>query len=145
NLTKPAYVAVLYVVPGRGAAIVYPTDSSTDNRVDIGAHVVPLHFAEMPLNRDSLFQAMRRQGMRGGGGGGQPQQPPQRMPPRDTLRSISDTSQRDSVRVTSTSSGFGPLREPSPGASPIGYLLLAASSDNIPFPMLRKRVEGVTI
>jgi hypothetical protein len=40
---------------------------------------------------------------------------------------------------------LGPLREPGPGASPIGYLLLVASPTEIPLAGLRHRVNGVTI
>ena len=133
NLTRPAYVTALFVVPGRGAVIVYPTDSAMDTHLDVGAHTIPLRFSESPFNRDSMIAAMRREQ------GGRTNAPP-RMP-RDTMRRDTTT------RIVRGDSGtrFGVLREPGPGASPIGYLVLVASSSPIPFDGLRHRVNGVTI
>jgi hypothetical protein len=125
NLKSPSYVSVLYVVPGRGAVIVYPTDSATNTRVASGQHTVPVYFTETPFNRDSMFIAARREGMGGG----------TRVP-----RVRRDTLPRDSARA-----GLGPLREPGPGASPIGYLLLVAAPSPIPYTMLERRVNGITI
>ena len=125
NLSAPAYVAALYVVPGRGTTIVYPVDSVTSNRVPAGQNSIPIQFSERPFNRDSLLAAVRRQ-----------QQEPNRRPPRDSV--VRDSARRDSSR-------FGPVREPSPASSPIGYLLLVASPDQLPFALLKRRVEGVTI
>lgn len=124
NLKSPEYVSVLFVVPGRGAVIVYPTDSSTNTRIDAGQHTVPVYFAETPLNRDSLYAAARREAMGGG----------TRMP-----RVRRDSMPRDTTR------SLGGLREPSPGASPIGYLLLVTSPMPIPYSMLYRRVNGITI
>jgi hypothetical protein len=125
NLKSPSYVSVLYVVPGRGAVIVYPADSATDTRVASGQHTVPVYFSEAPFNRDSMFIAARREGMGGG----------TRMP-----RVRRDTLPRDSTRA-----GLGPIREPGPGASPIGYLLLVASPAAIPYTTLERHVNGITI
>lgn len=124
SLKSPEYVSVLYVVPGRGAVIVYPTDSTTDTRVEAGQHEIPVHFSETPFNRDSMLAVARREAMGGGN----------RMP-----RVRRDTISRDSTR------GLGALREPSPGASPIGYLLLVASPSKIPYTTLYNRVNGITI
>ena len=118
NLTSPAYVAALFVVPGRGTAIVYPTDSATNNRVAAGQNSIPVRFSQRPFNRDSMLAAIRRQ-QQGGG-----------------RVTAADTS-RDTVR-------FG-VRDPSPAASPIGYLLLVASPEPLSYIMLRRRVEGVSI
>ena len=123
NLSAPAYVAALYVVPGRGSTIVYPVDSVTSNRVPAGQNTIPIQFSERPFNRDSMLAAIRRP------------QDPNRRPSRDTV--VRDTTRRDSAR-------FG-LREPSPAASPIGYLLLVASPDTLSFALLKRRIEGVTI
>lgn len=122
NLRSPAYVSVLFVVPGRGAVIVYPNDSTTDTHIGAGQHTVPVYFAERPFNRDSMLAEMRRQAAGG-----------TRMPPR-----------RDSTTARLDSARFG-LRDPSPGASPLGYLLLVASPERISYPMLARRVNGVTI
>lgn len=126
NLTQPAYVAALFVVPGRGAVIVYPTDSAANTHVDAGSHTIPVHFAETPFNRDSMLAAIRR-----GAPGGT------RRNPQPSVRP--DTIRRDSTRL-------GALRgEPGPGASPIGYLLLVASPTEIPLATLQRRVNGITI
>ena len=134
NLTQPAYVAALFVVPGRGAVIVYPADTMMNTHVDAGAHIIPVHFAEMPFNRDSMLAAIRR-----GSQGGTRRNPQPMMRP--------DTVRRDSARVRGdTSRAFGTLRgEPGPGASPIGYLLLVASPTEIPLAMLQHRINGITI
>jgi hypothetical protein len=132
NLKSPEYVSVLYVVPGRGAVIVYPTDSATDTHVDAGQHTVPVYFSERPYNRDSAYAAARREAMGGG----------TRMP-----RVRRDTVATDSVRMRgdTTRYGFGGLREPGPGASPVGYLLLVASPMRIPYASLARHVDGITI
>jgi hypothetical protein len=132
NLKSPAYVSVLYVVPGRGAVIVYPTDSTTNTHIDAGQHKVPVYFTLAPLNRDSLFAAARREAY---GGGSRVPRPRRDTIPRDTARIGGDSAR----------SGLGGLREPSPGASPIGYLLLVASPTPIPYSTLTRRVNGITI
>jgi hypothetical protein len=120
TLAEPAYVALMFVVPGRGSVVVYPSDSGTYNHLDAGQHDVSLRFPESVPSRDSL-RAMIQRGQRGGG---------TRRPPttRDTTRSA-----------------FNGVRDASPSSSPLGYLLLVASPDNLVFSMLKRRVEGVTI
>ena len=136
NVARPSYVAALFVVPGRGAVIVFPTDTSMNTHVDAGQHTIPVQFRERAYNRDSMFAAIRRQQQ-----GRNPNPNPSPAPPvfRDTVRR--DTTRADST----TSSRLGGIREPSPGASPIGYLLLVTSSTQIPLPTLQRRVNGITI
>lgn len=122
NLTSPAYVSALFVVPGRGAVIVYPNDSTTETRVDAGQHAVPVYFNERPFNRDSMLAAIRRETQGG-----------TRIP-----------RPRDSTFARSDSARLG-LRDPGPGASPIGYLLLVASPGPIPYASLKRHVNGITI
>jgi hypothetical protein len=139
NLTHPAYVAALFVVPGRGAVIVYPSDSSMDTHVDAGQHTIPVRFRETAFNRDSMYAAMRRQSS----GRGNPNPNPTPIPP-----VFRDTTRRDTTRIATdsgTTSRLGGLREPGPGASPIGYLLLVASPTQIPLHSLQRRVNGITI
>jgi hypothetical protein len=132
NLAQPAYVATLFVVPGRGAVIVYPTDTAMNNHVDAGSHTIPVHFAEAAFNRDSMFAAMRRQ-QQGGTRGGPP-------------RVRADTMRRDTTRLRGDTSRSGILRgDPGPGASPIGFLLLVAASNQFPLATLQRRVNGITI
>ena len=133
NLSRPAYVAALFVVPGRGAVIVYPTDSS-DTHVAAGQHTIPVRFLERAFNRDSMYAAIRRQSQ-----GRTPVAPPM---PNPVFR---DTTTRDSARVDSATTISRGLRDPGPGASPIGYLLLVASPTQIPFSSLQRRINGITI
>jgi len=126
NLSQPSYVTALFVVPGRGSVIVYPTDSAMETHLAAGSHTIPVHFAEAAFSRDSQLAAIRR-GMPPGG---------RRNPPpivrTDTARARGDTSRL----------GLG---NSSPGASPIGYLLLVASPSQISYPTLRRRINGITI
>ncbi|HKN65696.1 MAG TPA: hypothetical protein VJW73_05430 [Gemmatimonadaceae bacterium] len=135
NLTQPAYVAALFVVPGRGAVIVYPTDTTMDTHVDAGSHTIPVHFTETPFNRDSMLAAIRR------GSQGTTRRNPQ---PSPSIRP--DTLFRDTTRTRGDSTRLGGLRgEPGPGASPIGYLLLVASPTQMPLATLQRRINGITI
>lgn len=122
DLKQPSFVAVLFVVPGRGSTLVYPTDSITSNHVSAGKSTIPIHFSQQPFNRDSIIALLQRD--RNG-----------------TRRTPRDSAARDSAMQQR----FGSLRDPGPAASSIGYLLLVASKDSISYPMLRRRVENVTI
>jgi hypothetical protein len=134
NLTRPAYVAALFVVPGRGAVIVYPSDSAADTHLDAGAHTIPVRFSERAYNRDSALAMMRRESQGIGRNPAPPRVPRDTIMRRDSSRAFGDTTRR-----------FGALRDPSPGASPIGYLLLVASSNQISLANLVHRVNGITI
>jgi len=143
NLDHPAYVAALFVVPGRGAVIVYPSDTSADTRVEAGQHTIPVRFRESAFNRDSMYYAMRRQAQ------GRGNAPPN---PNPSFPSFPDTGKRDSTTIagrdtvrSSSSRTIGGLRDPGPGASPIGYLLLVASPTRISLANLQHRVNGITI
>ena len=125
NLTRPSYVTALFVVPGRGSVIVYPTDSAMDTHLAAGSHTIPVHFAQAAFSRDSQLAALRR-GMQGGRRG-----PPQ-------------TVRQDTARAPGDTSRFG-LGNSSPGASPIGYLLLVASPSQISYSTLQRRINGITI
>jgi hypothetical protein len=134
NLARPSYVAALFVVPGRGAVIVYPSDSASDTHLDAGTHTIPVHFAERPFNRDSMLAMVGRRGQ-GMGRGNPPPRVPRDTFARDTSRAPGDTG----------TSRVGTFRDASPGASPIGYLLLVASPAQISLPSLRRRINGITI
>jgi hypothetical protein len=134
NLARPSYVATLFVVPGRGAVIVYPTDTSMETHLDAGSHTIPVRFSERPYNRDSAI-ALARRASQGRGRGGMP-----------APRLPVDTLGRDSARVRGDSSRLASgFRDASPGSSPIGYLLLVASPSQIPLQNLQRRVNGITI
>lgn len=117
TLGAPAYAAVLYVVPGIGAAIVYP-DSTSPNRLPAGQSTVTLGFPKTSLNRDSVLAAARQRQRTGR---------PTRS--RDTLPGL----------------GTGALATPNPLNVPIGHLLLVASPEPITYAQLKRRVEGITI
>jgi hypothetical protein len=127
TLAKAAYVALLYVVPGRGSVVVYPNDTTAYNYVDAGAHDVRVYFPTKPMNRDSLHAAARRQAARGTN---------YNRPPRPT--------RADSLE-SEASRGKGPIAEPSPASSPVGYLLLVTSPSTLSLSRIKHRVEGLTI
>jgi hypothetical protein len=56
-----------------------------------------------------------------------------------------DTIMRDTSRIRGDSARLGGFRDASPGASPIGYLLLVASPAQISLSSLQHRVNGITI
>ena len=138
SLASPAYVAMLFVVPGRGSVIVYPNDTTTNNRLESGQHEVALSFPSAPMNRDSALAMLRRQGNRRPGN----TQPP--MQPRPDPTSPIDTMRRDTTGSMGTPRR-SPVTEPSPSSSPVGYLVVVASPAAMPYATLKRRIEGVTI
>lgn len=115
TLGAPAYVSLVYIVPGSGALVVYPTDSATYNHLDAGTHVVSANFPNPP-NRDSILAEMRR---------GSTRRP--------------SRAQRDSIP---TSMRALPT---TPEFSPYGHLLLFATAEPLRYGELKSRVEGLTI
>jgi hypothetical protein len=107
KLEQPAYVAMLFVVPGRGSVVVCPADSTAANFVDAGEHDVEVHWTMSAVKRDSLFYLTRHQAAREGGYG----------------RPRGFTGEADTL-PTEPQRGRGPLPELSPAESPVGYLLL---------------------
>lgn len=59
QLDRDGYAAVILVIPGHSATLLYPADSATDNRLTAGSHQLPF---EIPshLTRDSLRLIMPR-------------------------------------------------------------------------------------
>jgi hypothetical protein len=53
QLDQSAYAAVLLVAPGHSATLLYPRDSTVDNRLAAGAHVLPVTVPEALLETDS--------------------------------------------------------------------------------------------
>jgi hypothetical protein len=139
SLSAPAYVAMLFVVPGRGSVIVYPTDSSINNRLEAGQHDVLLSFPSQPMTRDSALAALQRQQNRRPGNA-----PPAQPRPQPTAPPVMDTTRRDSTRIDVAPSRL-PVTEANPSSSPVGYLVVVASPAAMPYPLLKRRIEGVTI
>jgi hypothetical protein len=54
-----------------------------------------------------------------------------------------DSTLRDSTRRDAPSRA--PISEPSPSSSPFGYLVVVASPTAMPYGVLKRRLEGVTI
>ena len=128
SVAQPASIALFYVVPGIGARIVYPTDSTTDNVVQPGAHELVGRFPRA-INRDSLYAARRR--------GGRPA--PQRNP-RDTTGRMEPGANGD-YRFNPDSAGVIGMNT----FNDQGYLLLVTSPTRLSYSELRRHIEGITI
>jgi hypothetical protein len=53
ELDQPGYVAVLLVAPGLNATLLYPPDSTTNNRLDAGTHQLMFHVPNLLVQFDS--------------------------------------------------------------------------------------------
>jgi hypothetical protein len=53
QLDRAGYAVVLLVAPGHSATILYPADSTTDNRLGAGTHAVHFQIPEMLVQTDS--------------------------------------------------------------------------------------------
>ena len=126
-LGQPAYVAVVYVVPGRGSTLIYPTDSTTSNHLT-GTERIAVRFPHAPP-LDSIrrrMAEMARQGRRDRGASRQ-----------------GGRSQRDSVTRRDTAARFIP--DTSLAIASGGYLLMVATPTPLPYASLRQHIEGISI
>lgn len=57
QLDQPGYASVILVAPGHSATILYPADSTTDNRFAAGSHTVRFQVPEMLVQTDSQRMA----------------------------------------------------------------------------------------
>jgi hypothetical protein len=64
QLEQPAYVALFLVAPGHSVSLLYPADSSTDNRHVPGAHRVQFEVPETLVETDSQRIARIREAQR---------------------------------------------------------------------------------
>src|SRR5262245_61807819 len=117
ELARPANVAVFLVVPGRGATLLYPSDSGTATYVEAGTHQLATS-----LSKQARDSTMRRGPLATAVG---PQANPQG-------RGRRQTGGRDTMMA-------GPVL----GAR--GYLLVFASQEPMAFRTLENRVGGVSI
>ena len=53
QLDRPASTAVILVAPGHSATLLFPSDSSTDNRLSAGTHVLRIQIPEYLVQTDS--------------------------------------------------------------------------------------------
>lgn len=128
-LTQPAYVAVLYVVPGVGSTLIYPTDSTTYNHLNGGTTKVAVTFPHAPP-LDSIrrrMAEMQRESRRDRGSvrqGGRAA--------RDSAATRRDTMPRF-------------LPDTSLAAATGGYLLMIASPTPLSYTAIRRHVQGISI
>ena len=118
NLTSPGYVAVLFVIPGRGASLIYPGDSATVNRLPAGTQAITTTFSDRSKLIDTTF-------FRG-------------LPQRDSSRNRQRPTDEERQRRTNRS--FDPStieRE--------GYLLMIVTGDALNYATVARRIDGVTI
>lgn len=59
-LEEPGYAAVVLVAPGHSATVIYPRDSTTDNRLAAGSSVLPLEIPRLLVRSDSALIQQRR-------------------------------------------------------------------------------------
>ncbi len=122
TVNQPAYVAVLFVVPGRGSVLIYPTDSTTSNHLNAGTQQIAVNFPKPPA-RDSLFR--------------------RRTPSTVDRRRGGRTGNSQPSITRDTSPRF--LPDTSLGIANGGYLLMVASPDSLAYSAIRHRTEGITI
>lgn len=128
SVAQPASIALFYVVPGVGAKLVYPTDSTTDNTVQPGAHELVGRFPRA-INRDSLFAA-RQRGRR----------TPGQRPARDTTGRVQPGANGD-YRFNADSAGTIGMNT----FNDQGYVLLVTSPSKLSYGELHRHIEGLTI
>jgi hypothetical protein len=116
SLSKPGYVAVLFVIPGRGASVIYPADSSTNNYLTAGAQQITTAFSDRNKLIDTTFL-------------------PRRIAGADSARRRPPTS-RSSPQI--------PRFDPSQLVR-AGYLLMITTEDPLNIAQVNRRIEGVSI
>lgn len=122
TLTQAANVAVLFVVPGRGATLVYPADSTTSNHLNGGTERIAVKFPKAPA-RDSILR--------------------RRAAERTTDRRRGGRSGANTPLTRDTMPRF--LADTSLGLASGGYLLMLASPSPLSYSAIRRRTEGVSI
>lgn len=116
QLARPANVAVFYVVPGRGSILLFPQDSTANEYVEAGSHLVQTSTAGLALSDTSRLMRIPAGGARPTGG-----------------------------RTRGSNGGFGRDSLPIPSFNQRGYLLLFASQQPMPYRTLSTRVAGISI
>lgn len=67
QLVQPAYVALFLVAPGHSVSLLYPADSTTDNRRAVGTHDLPFEVPELLVETDSQRIVRMRDAQRASG------------------------------------------------------------------------------
>jgi hypothetical protein len=121
QLDQPSYVALLLVAPGHSATLLYPSDSSTSNRMSAGTNGIAFEIPSLLVGSDSGFM-IRRPGER---------------------------SRTDSARPAGARARAGTPRDPTSGR-PIPpetptYLLLVTSPQPLQYARILEKTAGVSI
>jgi len=121
QLDKPANVAVFLVVPGRATVLLFPGDSTDDQHIQAGAHVLSTSLAGVTVTDSARFN---------------------RRPPTGTGSSVGrgGVNQGRGGRGTNgrdTLPGFGFNQH--------GYLLIFAAQQPLPYRTLATRVAGLSV
>jgi hypothetical protein len=119
QLDRAGYAALLLVVPGHSATLLYPADSLTSNQLSAGAHQLTFRIPEILALSDSA---------------------------RNAARAAADRARMDSSRNrrrTRTTTGTPPLT-PIPPEAPT-YLLLVTSTQPLTYQRILGKTVGVSI
>lgn len=116
-IARPANVAVFFVLPGRGATLLYPIDSSSPTRLTAGAHILTTSLAARAARDSARTPHPNTTGA------------PLPLPNAANRANPAEVMSADSLGHVGTD----------------GYLLLYATDDSLDFNTLRNRVTGVTI
>ena len=122
QLDREADVALLYVVPGRGAMLIYPADTTSRGFLTAGSHTLATKFAHAPADSVSPRGSRGRAAPAGAPPGGRTGMP------RDTLPTVGDVQR--TLAETPSSRGF---------------LLLYLSDEQLSPAAIVRRVEGLSI
>jgi hypothetical protein len=117
GLARPENVAVFFVVPGRGATLLYPVDSTSPTRLTAGAHILSTSLADR-ATRDSDDAA-------------HPNTTGAPLP-------LPNVDRRSRAATVMTADSMG-------GLTTEGFLLLYATDDALDYNKLVNRVTGITI
>jgi hypothetical protein len=117
GLARPENVTVFFVVPGRGATLLYPTGPESPTRLTAGAHILPTVLAD----RTS----------RGTGASVQPNTSGAALP-------MPNAGRRANAATVLSADSAGRLNSE-------GFLLLYATDDSLDYDALVNRVTGISI
>ena len=118
QLEEPAHVAVMLVIPGHSATLLYPRDSATDNRQPAGRSTITFTVPGLLARRDSGV-VRQRQGM---------------------IRAQDSTIRRRRTVGGSATNSPGPIP-----VDAVTYLLLVTSPQPLVYSRIFDRTAGVSI
>lgn len=119
QLSQPANVAVFLVIPGRATSLLFPEDSTANEYVEAGSHLIATSLSHLTAADTARLTRIPNQPVPGGRNPNQGQQRGRGTNPRDTL--------------------------PTFGFNQHGYLLIYASKQALPYRILANRVAGLSV